>query len=132
MTQSFQPLVATMISDRIDKLASHRNQSELAKAMGFKNANMLSMIRRGKAKLPFNKIPIIAKVLDLDAALLLRTHLREEWPEFEAVVFEIFGGVLTVNEKAWLQYFIDVGMPILPVDAVKRQELREFIEELKH
>ena len=70
--------------------------------------------------------------MTFDAALLLRTHLREEWPEFEAVVFEIFGGVLTVDEKAWLEYFIDIGMPVLPVDAGRRQELREFIEELKH
>jgi transcriptional regulator with XRE-family HTH domain len=125
------PLVATMISDRIDRLASHRNQSELAKSMGFKSANMLSMIRRGKAKLPFNKIPIVAKVLDLDAALLLRTHLREEWPEFESAVFEIFGGVLTNTEKAWLEFFVDIGMPTLPVDREKRQELREFFEALK-
>ena len=131
MTKNFLPLVATMISDRIDKLASHRNQGELAKAMGFKNANMLSMIRRGKAKLPFNKIPIVAKVLDLDAALLLRTHLREQWPEFESVVFEIFGGVLTKNERAWLEFFSDVVMPALPHDAEKRMELREFIRELK-
>ena len=131
MTTENLTLVATMISDRIDKLASHRNQSELAKAMGFKSANMLSMIRCGKAKLPFNKIPIVAKVLDLDAALLLRTHLREEWPEFESAVFEVFGGVLTMNEKAWLEFFVDIGMPILPVDAVRRQDLREFIEEMK-
>ena len=124
-------LVATMISDRIDKLASHRNQSELAKAMGFKSANMLSMIRCGKAKLPFNKIPIVAKVLDLDAALLLRTHLREEWPEFESAVFEILGGVLTMNEKAWLEFFVDIGMPALPVNREKRQELRDFVEALK-
>ena len=124
-------LVATIVSNHIDKLASHRNQRELSKAMGFKNPNMLSMIRCGTAKIPFNKIPIIAKVLGIDAALLLRTHLREQWPEFESAVFDIFGGVLTMNEKAWLQFFIDIGMPILPVDAVRRQDLREFIEEMK-
>ena len=131
MTKNFPPLVATMISDRIEKLAPYRNQGELAKAMGFKNPNMLSMIRRGKAKLPFNKIPIVAKALDLDAALLLRTHLREEWPEFESVVFEIFGGVLTKNERVWLEFFTDVEMPALPVDRTKRQDLRDFLEELK-
>ena len=125
------PLVATIISDHINELASHRNQGQLAKTMGFENANMLSMIKLGKAKLPFNKIPIVAKVLEIDAALLLRTHLREEWPEFEAAVFEIFGGVLTMKEKAWLEFFVDIGMPALPTDRQKRKELREFIQELR-
>ena len=92
-------LVALMISAAIERLAPRYTQRELAKKMGFLRPNMLSMMRTGNAQVPFTKIPVIAEVLGIDPALLLRTHLRETWPEFGDVVFEIFGGILTEAEQ---------------------------------
>ena len=123
-------LVSTLISAGIEKLAPRMTQRDLAKAMGFSTANMLSMLRTGNAKVPFIKIPVIAAVLDIDPAMLLRLHLREQWPEFENVVFEIFGGILTRAERDWIEFFADVGLPSLPSGSMKRKELKKLLKEL--
>ncbi|MEP7172696.1 MAG: helix-turn-helix transcriptional regulator [Aestuariivirga sp.] len=119
-------IVSTLISSAIDKLAPRMTQRELAVAMGFSTPNMLSMLRTGDAKVPFTKIPVIAAVLDIDPALLFRFHLREQWPEFEEVVFEIFGGVLTRAEREWIEFFNDLDIK-LPATAVKRKELKNLL-----
>ena len=64
--------------------------------------------------------------------MLLRLHLREQWPEFESVVFEIFGGVLTRAERDWIEFFADVGLPSLPSGSMKRKELKKLLKELKN
>ena len=129
MTKKSPTIVSTLISAGIEKLAPRRTQRELAEAMGFSTPNMLSMIRTGKAKVPFAKIPVIAAVLDIDPALLLRFHLREQWPEFEEVVFEIFGGVLTNAEREWIELFGDLGLSNVPKNAIKRKELTKLLRD---
>jgi transcriptional regulator with XRE-family HTH domain len=120
-------IVSTLISGAIDKMAHQLNQRELAELMGFSTPNMLSMIRTGRAKVPFVKIPIIAAALNIDPALLLRFHLREQWPEFEDVVFEIFGGVLTVGEREWMEFFGELGLLSVPKSSIKRKELKKLL-----
>lgn len=131
MKEETPSLVSTLISARIEKLAPYKTQRELAKTMGFSTPNMLSMIRTGRAKVPFAKIPIIADVLEIDPALLLRLHLREQWPEFELVVFEIFGGIITLAERDWIEFFAEIDMPAPPSSAAKRKELKKLLKELK-
>ena len=131
MTKTPPTIVSALISAGIDKMAPKMNQRELATAMGFGTPNMLSMMRTGATKVPFIKIPIIAAVLDIDPALLFRMRLREEWPEFEQVVFEIFGGVMTRNERDWVEFFDDVGLPNLTSSAIKRKELKKVLSALK-
>ena len=120
-------LTAMMISDAIEKLAPQKTQRELAKEMGFMRANMLSMLKTGDAKVPFAKIPIVAEVLGIDPARLLRTHLWETWPQFADVVFEIFGGILTASEREWLEFFAEAGMLSPPVDSDRRRKLAELM-----
>jgi hypothetical protein len=97
--------------------------------MGFIRANMLSMLRTGAARLPLGRIPIIAGVLGLDPALLLRLHLAEQWPEFEEVICEIFGGILTAAGKDWIEFFAEVGMICPPNDALRRQKLIDILQK---
>ena len=120
-------LTTMMISDAIEKLAPQKTQRELAKEMGFMRANMLSMLKTGDAKVPIAKIPIVAEVLGIDPAKLLRTHLWETWPQFADVVFEIFGGILTTAEREWLEFFEEVGMLSPPVDSDRRKKLAELM-----
>ena len=129
MTKKTPTIVSTLISNGIEKMAPYMNQRELAAAMGFGTPNMLSMLRTGHAKVPFIKIPIIAAVLNIDPAILLRFHLREQWPEFEDVVFEVFGGILTAEERDWIEFFAEAGLPKVPNSKVKRKELKKLVEE---
>ena len=61
MTNTSKTAVADLVSRHIDMMAPRRNQREIAERIGFKRPNMLSMIRTGRAAVPFEKIPIIAR-----------------------------------------------------------------------
>ena len=97
--QDDQSLVSIIVSAAIDRLAPRKTQKELAREMGFLRPGMLSMIKTGAARIPFAKLPNVAVALGIDPALLIRTHLCETWPEFEDVVMEVFGGVVTETEQ---------------------------------
>ena len=120
-------LTSVLIEAAINKLASQKNQRELAREIGFVTANMLSMIKNDDAKVPFAKIPRIADVLGIDPALLLRVCLCEQWPEHEAVVHDIFRGVLTNDEREWIEFFAEIGLTQPPVDLDRRRKLTELM-----
>lgn len=116
-------MVSTSIISRVEIFLKD------ALAMGFGTPNMLSMLRTGHAKVPFIKIPIIAAVLNIDPAVLLRFHLREQWPEFEDVVFEIFGGILTADEREWIEFFAESGLPKVPILKSRKNEFKKIIQK---
>lgn len=130
MTNNDTPktLVSGLISASIDKLAPFKNQRQLAKEMGFVRPNMLSMIRTGAAQVPFGRIPDIAAVLGIDPALLLKYCVLETWPEFDLIIQEIFGGILTQNERDWIRFFADVGMVVPPQSLERRQKLVDILQ----
>lgn len=63
---------------------------ELAVALGFERQIMFTMIQFGKTSLPLDKLPALAKFLDLDAVDLLRVALPEQLPGLLEVVEEIY------------------------------------------
>ncbi len=87
-----------------------KTQSEMAFEAGFKNANVLSMIRSGAAKLPLDRVPALAKAIDCDPAHLLRLALDQTvGSTFAAAIVEILGSPVTVNERAWLDEIRDAS-----------------------
>ena len=86
-----------LISDAIDRMAPRKNQAQIAREIGYR-ANMLSMIRKGATRAPFEIIPDLAKALELDPALLFRVLMSDYWPDREKIIAQIFGTVLTTDE----------------------------------
>lgn len=125
-----QSLTSIIVSAAIDRLAPLKTQRELAREMGFLKPGMLSMIKTGAARIPFTKLPNVAAALGIDPALLIKTHLCETWPEFEDIVHDVFGGVLTEAERDWIDFFESMGMLAPPSDPEKRQKLQKIL--LKH
>ena len=125
--QEDQKLVSIIVSAAIDRRAPRRTQKELAREMGFPKPGMLSMIKTGAARIPFTKLPSVAAALGIDPALLVRTYLCETWPEFEDVVHEVFGGVLTEAEREWIEFFGGMGMLAPPVDSEMREKLQRIL-----
>jgi len=60
---------------------------------------MLSMIKKGKTRLPLERVPALAKALEIDPAVLFRVALKELWPGYHKVVASIFRDVL--SEEEW-------------------------------
>lgn len=122
-----QSITSLIVSAAIDRLASQKTQRELAREMGFLKPGMLSMIKTGAARIPFTKLPNVAAALGLDPALLIKTHLCETWPEFEDIVHEVFGGVLTQAERDWIDFFEGMGLLVPPSDPETRQKLQKIL-----
>jgi transcriptional regulator with XRE-family HTH domain len=92
--------VAQYITAQIE--ASGLTNSEIATALGYTpdRANMISMIRTGRSKLPINKVASMAKALHIDPAHLLRFVLREYSPDTLVALEEAIGtGLLTEGEQ---------------------------------
>jgi len=73
-------------------------QKDIAEALGYENANIVSMFKKGLTKVPIEKVPALAKALHLDPAHLLMLAMREYMPEAFAVIQATLGHTITKNE----------------------------------
>jgi transcriptional regulator with XRE-family HTH domain len=96
--------IAQYISKQIDIQGTMgKNQRQIAQEIGYEKPNMISMFKRGEAKVPLDKIPLLAKALGVDPATLFRLGMQQYWPEQYKAISEIFGTVVTSNEAAMLE-----------------------------
>ena len=63
---------AKLIADRIRDLAYKKTQAEIVSEAGFANANMMTFLKTGKNKVPLDRVPSLAKALEVDPAYLMR------------------------------------------------------------
>ena len=87
----------------ISKLRGRKSQAAIAAEAGFRQPNMLAMIKSGSSKLPLDRVPGLARALDCDAALLFRFALEQMSTDTtSAAINQIFRAIVTENEAAWL------------------------------
>lgn len=94
--------LVTYLSKQIDAMAAYKSQREIAVEIGYDKPNMLSMIKTGQSRMPLEKVPALAKALNVDPAFLFRLTL-EQIPGFEAVVATIFKTIPSANEAIILK-----------------------------
>ena len=97
-------LVSAFIRKRILELRSRKNQADIAQEAGFRQPNVLSMIKSGQTKLPLDRVPGLAKALECDPRHLFGLAIKQ--PGFESVenvLQEIYGVVVTRNEQTWVE-----------------------------
>lgn len=111
MTQPYQnTATARLIADRIRDLAHRKTQAEIASEAGFANANMVSFLKSGRNKLPLDRVPSLAKALEVDPAYLMRLALDQAVGATAAkAITDIFGTPATENERGWLQELRDAS-----------------------
>jgi transcriptional regulator with XRE-family HTH domain len=95
---------AKLIEAAMKRLEGRKTQAQVAKEAGFPRPNMLSMLKHGKTRLPLERVPALAEALEIDAALLFRYALAENWPGYERVVVRIFGTVLSEEEREMILF----------------------------
>jgi transcriptional regulator with XRE-family HTH domain len=95
--------LARFLERRIDELRGLKSQREIATAAGFKRPNVLSMFKTGETLVPVDRIPALAKALNVDAVHLLRLRFQDPSSELGPVIAEITGRhMATANERAIL------------------------------
>jgi transcriptional regulator with XRE-family HTH domain len=111
MTNPYQnTATARLIADRVRDLSHRKTQAEIASEAGFANPNMLSMLKSGKNKVPLDRVPSLAKALEVDPAFLMRLALDQAVGATAAkAITDIFGTPATDNETGWLQELRDAS-----------------------
>ena len=117
-----------VLAKRILELRSAKSQADIASEAGFVSVNMLSIIKTGGTRLPIDRVPALAKALDVDPRRLLQLAVEQWVGGTAARTFdEIFGTIVTLNEIAWLKEIRDAsdnGDPTLTTRA--RSTLRSI------
>lgn len=94
---------AQLIIDRIRALSHRKTQAEIATQAGFANANMMSLLKSGTNKIPLDRVPALARALEVDPGLLMRLALDQAVGATAArAIRESFGPPLTQNEQRWI------------------------------
>ena len=111
MTNPFQNTPTTkLIADQISILAHRKTQAEIASEAGFANANMMTFLKTGKNKVPLDRVPSLAKALEVDPAFLMRLTLDQAVGARAAkAIIGIFGTPATENERGWLAELRDAS-----------------------
>lgn len=104
MTNPFQNSpAAKLITDRVRDLSHRKTQAEIAAEAGFPNANFMTFLKNGRNKVPLDRVPSLAKALEMDAALLMRLALDQAVGTTAAkAIVEVFDSPVTANEQGWL------------------------------
>jgi transcriptional regulator with XRE-family HTH domain len=101
---------AQLIADRIQALSHRKTQAEIASEAGFANANMMTFLKNGRNKVPLDRVPALAKALEVDPAYLMRLTIERAVGITAAqAVIEIFGTPATENERGWLMELRDAS-----------------------
>lgn len=93
--------VSTYIASAIDR--SPKTNAEIADEVKLQSANMISMIKQGRTKLPITRVVDFAKALDLDTEELFRMAMEEYMPDLLKVCDEIYGRTLNTSEERMLK-----------------------------
>lgn len=113
MTMSYpyqNTATAKLIADRIRDLSHRKTQAEIASEAGFPNANMMTFLKNGRNKVPLDRVPTLAKALEVDPAYLMRLALDQAVGVTAAqAITDIFGTPVTANERGWIAELRDAS-----------------------
>ena len=88
--------VAAFVEQRVNR--SKLSQKEMADICGFPTANMITMIKTGATKVPIEKIPKLARALDVDRVEFFDMVMRSYKPKEYNAILEIIGEPITEAE----------------------------------
>jgi transcriptional regulator with XRE-family HTH domain len=97
--------IASYLSKQIDALQGIKSQREIASEIGYDKPNMISMFKRGEAKVPLDKVPALAKAINVDPAFLFRLALEQYWPDVASALAPVFRTVISRNEEKLILAF---------------------------
>lgn len=98
-TASTTSKIAAYVAKQIDALAGIKSQRDIAREMGYEKGNIISMFKTGEVKVPLDKIPALAKAINVDPAFLFRLAMEQYWPDMNEAIGAVFGSITTANQR---------------------------------
>jgi transcriptional regulator with XRE-family HTH domain len=114
------------LQKRIPEINHIKSQAEIAAETGWTSLNMLSMIKTGAMPMPVERVFLLAKALDVDAARLLWLTLEQRGDGALArALKDIFDIVVTANELRIIEWIREVSKNTDPTSSARvRADLR--------
>jgi hypothetical protein len=100
--------IVKFLDKHLDSIQDEISQGDIADALGYPRANIISMFKTGHTRVPLEKIPDLAKAIRVDPALLMRLGLDQYWPGKLDVLARMFSNIVTDNERKLVDGFRDV------------------------
>jgi hypothetical protein len=118
------------LSEKIN--SSPIKQSDIAEELGFEKANVITMFKQGKTRVPLPKVPGFAKILGLDPKAMMKMAMLEYNPELFRAVEQVFGSLVTHNEKVILDEIrrLSNNTDLAITSIAHRQALEEFVSKI--
>jgi hypothetical protein len=102
--------LSRFISKRLDQLAPRKSQRQVAQEAGFKALNIVNMMKNGVSKLPIDRVPAMAKALEVDPSVLLRLALNEFMGgNALKAIDQMLGTIVSQNEVEILEFIREVS-----------------------
>jgi transcriptional regulator with XRE-family HTH domain len=96
--------MANFLTKRVDDLVHLKSQKDIAREVGLANPNVISMWKSGRNKVPLDRVRGLAQALETDAAEMFLMAMEQDLDDASmSVIREIFGIVLTENEREWVR-----------------------------
>jgi transcriptional regulator with XRE-family HTH domain len=104
------PPIAEYLGKQIDIAGSMgKTQRDISEEIGYERPNMVSMMRTGDTKVPIEKVPALARALNVDPAFLMRLAIQQYWKgDNLKAIAEVFGTIVSKNEVKILEVIRDV------------------------
>ena len=123
--------VAKYITAQID--LSGKKQYEIAEEVGFTTANIITMIKQGKTRLPLSKVGKFAKAIGVDRKYLFSKCMAEYSPDAWEVLEEVMNGqpLLTDNELEFIDVIRQAKVENPKMNDDQKAEFLEFVNRLR-
>lgn len=73
--------LALLVSARLIELGARKSQKEVAEQAGFPSPNMITLIKSGASKLSLDRVPAMAKALELDLVVVMMAALKQYYSD---------------------------------------------------
>ncbi len=98
--------VASFVERRVNQ--SPYSQKEIAEMCGFNTPNMITMLKQGITKVPVEKIPALAKALDVNQVDLFTLVMKNYRPKEYEVIVKILGEPISNAERKIVRLLRDI------------------------
>lgn len=114
---------AGRVSAMLDK--SEKTQRQIARELGYRHPNIVSMFKTGVTRVPIDKVAPLAFALDTDEAELVDLWLSTYMPEAKALLERAIGGQFSAAERSWVEGLRRIyGRDVPPLDTDAEAVLR--------
>lgn len=90
-------MLAEWLNANWDRLTDKTNE-EVASEFGYARANIVSMWRTGKTRVPLKIVPKLARLLDVSVAQLMSMWVEQYLPDSEPEILGMFNRLVSKNE----------------------------------